>query len=1190
MALSICGFLAASVQAENQAYYLYFSTDPGNVLRWSFSSDKTLVPIPSPAPGQSGTLFADAGNPDDSYGVAYKDNYLYVARYAAGNIVRFDTVTGAQDTTWSVSGVHPYYLTMGPDGNLYVGDVGSWTISKIDIATQTATAVLSGQYYRGIGFDSMGRAYTMYGQHIYRYTISGTTWTQDSSFGADVPSADWAFNLEVDSTNNKIYVATYDAKKIYRFSTIDGSQDSWVRTTSHHTIGLDLSPDGRLAVTGFGGVSIFDVVSDSPVQYFDAGSATSFLVWTPDPTIRPAVSTFSPAGGVTNPLDVTISSSTAGATIWYTMDGTEPSESNPTATSIPSGGTVHVHQTVTIKARAIVSGMASCYVSTASYAIYNDGGDLILVPAVQGSVSSDASTGFSSYLIAGRWSSTGAAENVSYVKFNLPPSVDKIRSLILKGTNSNQYNWPYVAGIDVYRVADDSWNSGTVTSDWPCVTDSCLTGFYPSNELTRTLPINFSVDLSSWLSASGEGAGQPLSIKIKRTGDGTRGALLSDLRLVVSYLDRGHRVIADRGLQIQAQVFPAMSGGFDTTRWAASNFTTVNLQWGNGETIVPSCMGAAPGLPWGRWGTGGDPFPAELPYVSNMISFQYSDEISIAPTGPEAEIDYHTYIQGSFNSWHAGYPDVICFTNQAGMQNTAADLESYQSSDKPDMLMFDTYPFNGLVLGGSPTKLYEYMQKYRIAGLKGNDGTGAIPIPYGLYLQCIAQNGHQPTGSEMRLNQFAAWAFGYKFASAFVYDNPDSTGVTPTLFSGTGTANPTAAFTQIAETNRQSRNLGPALVRLLSTDLRMIMGQHKIIIVDLDNETPNGITAGISGADTYLTGISATNSSGNNANLRGDVIAGFFKLLRESDDGEAYSNEKYFMVVNGLSDANATAAQTQQTIRLTFNFGSSNINSLQRLSRTTGTVGLVPLVSDGGGVYHLDLTLDGGTGDLFKYNTGAPFVGVQAAVVPALAVSPETQTVPKEAGTASFTINNNGTGTMAWTAQVTSGSDWLSITSGSSGTNSGTIGVSFTKNAVPDTSRTATIQITAAGSTGSPCMVTVVQLAPVLIPGDANKDGSVDVGDLGILAANYGGSNKSWSQGDFNGDKLVDVGDLGILAAHYGTNASSADWSRDYAQAFGTTVAEDDTEDIGSSMCSGLGLPLVAGLILMGLMLVKLEE
>lgn len=116
------------------------------------------------------------------------------------------------------------------------------------------------------------------------------------------------------------------------------------------------------------------------------------------------------------------------------------------------------------------------------------------------------------------------------------------------------------------------------------------------------------------------------------------------------------------------------------------------------------------------------------------------------------------------------------------------------------------------------------------------------------------------------------------------------------------------------------------------------------------------------------------------------------------------------------------------------------------------------------------------------------------------------------------------------------------------------------------------------------------------IPGDANEDGSVDVGDLGILAANYGGSGKGWSQGDFNGDGNVDVGDLGILAANYGqgsANASSADFNADHAKAFGTAVdfdTEEATDEVGNSVCGSWGLPLMAGLMLIGLMLVKLEE
>jgi uncharacterized protein (DUF2141 family) len=105
----------------------------------------------------------------------------------------------------------------------------------------------------------------------------------------------------------------------------------------------------------------------------------------------------------------------------------------------------------------------------------------------------------------------------------------------------------------------------------------------------------------------------------------------------------------------------------------------------------------------------------------------------------------------------------------------------------------------------------------------------------------------------------------------------------------------------------------------------------------------------------------------------------------------------------------------------------------------------------------------------------------------------------------------------------------------------------------------------------------------------------VDVSDLGILAANYGmTSGATLDKGDFNGDGKVDVSDLGILAANYGTGTNvGADFNADYAKVFGETATDasttDDT-DSTNTLCSGLGLPLIAGLTLVGLMLVKLEE
>ena len=63
----------------------------------------------------------------------------------------------------------------------------------------------------------------------------------------------------------------------------------------------------------------------------------------------------------------------------------------------------------------------------------------------------------------------------------------------------------------------------------------------------------------------------------------------------------------------------------------------------------------------------------------------------------------------------------------------------------------------------------------------------------------------------------------------------------------------------------------------------------------------------------------------------------------------------------------------------------------------------------------------------------------------------------------------------------------------------------------------------------------VAVATPTPHPGDANNDGFVDVGDLGILAFNWGLSDRSWSQANFTTpDTVVDVGDLGILAFNWG--------------------------------------------------------
>lgn len=67
--------------------------------------------------------------------------------------------------------------------------------------------------------------------------------------------------------------------------------------------------------------------------------------------------------------------------------------------------------------------------------------------------------------------------------------------------------------------------------------------------------------------------------------------------------------------------------------------------------------------------------------------------------------------------------------------------------------------------------------------------------------------------------------------------------------------------------------------------------------------------------------------------------------------------------------------------------------------------------------------------------------------------------------------------------------------------------------------------------------------APDPLAGDANLDGKVDIGDLGLLAGNWQQmSGRKWFDGDFNNDGKVDIGDLGLLAGNWqkGTTGNAA--------------------------------------------------
>jgi LysM repeat protein len=82
-------------------------------------------------------------------------------------------------------------------------------------------------------------------------------------------------------------------------------------------------------------------------------------------SVQAATPTFNPGGGTfAQPLSVTISDSTAGATIYYTTDGT-----TPTTSSTQYTGSVLVSTTETLKAIAVASGLINSSVASAAYTV-----------------------------------------------------------------------------------------------------------------------------------------------------------------------------------------------------------------------------------------------------------------------------------------------------------------------------------------------------------------------------------------------------------------------------------------------------------------------------------------------------------------------------------------------------------------------------------------------------------------------------------------------------------------------------------------------------------------------------------------------------------------------------------------------------------------------------------------------------
>lgn len=279
-----------------------------------------------------------------------------------------------------------------------------------------------------------------------------------------------------------------------------------------------------------------------------------------------------------------------------------------------------------------------------------------------------------------------------------------------------------------------------------------------------------------------------------------------------------------------------------------------------------------------------------------------------------------------------------------GLSN--AFLQEVITVIKPDALMFDWYPFRDD--GTTDTnRWFADVTAMRRNALQAG-------IPYWGWLQSLTYEFRRtPSESDTRYNGYTLLTAGYSGLGYFTYDTNSK------LFDANG--NPTAFYNAAAAANLEYARLGQSLRFLTSADLRFVAGKHTVFgSFTQANSTPPALSNWVSGAggDPHLQTVAVDFAQPNSIGSEKNGLIGLF-----TDD----SGQRYFMLTNLNHAANLTASGAALSFVVTFDV---TVDTLLRLNRLTGEPEKLTLTN-----HTLNLTLPGGTGDLFKYDTG-DFAGI----------------------------------------------------------------------------------------------------------------------------------------------------------------------------------------------------------------------
>ncbi len=396
-------------------------------------------------------------------------------------------------------------------------------------------------------------------------------------------------------------------------------------------------------------------------------------------------------------------------------------------------------------------------------------------------------------------------------------------------------------------------------------------------------------------------------------------------------------------------------GNFDSPEYKGAGLGTV-LAWEPSEKVPFAASRAK--LPW-HYQTGAQTGSLSMAQIVDRFSVHYQQAPGCqgVMVGDEPQRIQMEQLSQVIKSFHQKYPDLLTYSNAFPIGNTSEGyyggpppnsvytwgqyLRDFVNILHPDVLMFDIYPFIGT---GTSGQYFAGLESIRAVAMEAE-------IPYWTFVQAYEDSASKmrlPSESDLRMQVFSSLAYGFTGIAYFTYDIAFQRG----LLEPDGT--PNQLYHHAMAVNSEVAHLGDSLRFLKSTSVRFIPGRHESSDAN-GNSTPSGMTnwAAGAGGDSQITNISVNLADASNIGSEKNGLIGFF-----ADDNQ----DRYFMLVNLYHGAALSAAESNLGFTITFD---SSVNSLLYLNRLTGKEEKIALDN-----HRLTWKLPGGTGDLFKYDTG----------------------------------------------------------------------------------------------------------------------------------------------------------------------------------------------------------------------------